>query len=95
MSGRPALPARALLCDDPSQEVRLHQPLNGRSERYACEGIDISLSMLADEVGGVAAAALVDRYTICSPHEEFMACDREGDGEDGAILPRSFEAHAE
>jgi len=51
--------------------------------------------MLADEVGGVAAAALVDRYTICSPHEEFMACDREGDGEDGAILPRSFEAHAE
>ncbi len=32
-----------------------HQPLNGQSERYACEGIELSLSTLADQVGGCAA----------------------------------------
>ena len=33
-----------------------HQPLNRQSERYACEGIDLSLSTLADQVGACAAA---------------------------------------
>lgn len=33
-----------------------HQPLNRQSERYAREGIDISLSTLADQVGACAAA---------------------------------------
>lgn len=33
-----------------------HQPLNRESERYAREGIDLSLSTLADEVGACAAA---------------------------------------
>jgi transposase len=31
-----------------------HQPLNRQSERYACEGIDLSVSTLADQVGGCA-----------------------------------------
>lgn len=33
-----------------------HQPLNRQSERYAREGVDISLSTLADQVGACAAA---------------------------------------
>ena len=33
-----------------------HQPLNRQSERYACEGVDLSLSTLADQVGACAAA---------------------------------------
>jgi transposase len=31
-----------------------HQPLNRQSERYAREGIDLSVSTLADQVGGCA-----------------------------------------
>jgi transposase len=31
-----------------------HQPLNRQSERYAREGIDLSPSTLADQVGGCA-----------------------------------------
>jgi len=31
-----------------------HQPLNRQSERYAHEGVDLSLSTLADQVGGCA-----------------------------------------
>ena len=34
-----------------------HQPLNRQSERYAREGVDLSVSTLADQVGGCAAAA--------------------------------------
>jgi hypothetical protein len=33
-----------------------HQPLNRQSERYAREGVDFSLSTLADQVGACAAA---------------------------------------
>ncbi|MEP9380706.1 IS66 family transposase [Aquabacter sp. CN5-332] len=33
-----------------------HQPLNRQSERYAREGIDLSVSTLADQVGAVTAA---------------------------------------
>src|SRR3954468_24241495 len=33
-----------------------HQPLNRQAERYAKEGVPISLSTLADQVGGCAAA---------------------------------------
>jgi len=32
-----------------------HQPLNRQSERYAREGVDLSLSTLADQVGACAA----------------------------------------
>lgn len=40
-----------------------HQPLNRQAERYAREGVDLSLSTLADQVGhcAVALAPLVDR----------------------------------
>ena len=42
-----------------------HQPLNRQSERYRREGIDLSVSTLADQVGactsGPAAAACADR----------------------------------
>jgi transposase len=33
-----------------------HQPLNRQSERFACEGIDLSVSTLADWVGGCTTA---------------------------------------
>jgi transposase len=33
-----------------------HQPLNRQSERFALEGVDLSLSTLADQVGACAAA---------------------------------------
>src|SRR3712207_294759 len=33
-----------------------HQPLNRQSERYAREGVDLSVSTLADQVGACAAA---------------------------------------
>lgn len=40
-----------------------HQPLNRQAERYAREGVPLSLSTLADQVGGVATvlAPLVER----------------------------------
>ena len=46
-----------------------HQPLNRQSERYAREGIDLSLSTLADQVGACAAAlrplyALIERHVL-------------------------------
>ena len=46
-----------------------HQPLNRQSERYAKEGIDLSLSTLADQVGACAAATrplfkLMEDYTF-------------------------------
>src|SRR5262249_5933333 len=48
-----------------------HQPLNRQSERYAREGIDLSLSTLADQVGGRAAAlkpkhALIERHVLAA-----------------------------
>jgi transposase len=46
-----------------------HQPLNRQSERYAREGIDLSLSTLADQVGACAVAlrplyALIERHVL-------------------------------
>jgi transposase len=35
-----------------------HQPLNRQAERYAKEGVPISLSTLADQVGGCTAALM-------------------------------------
>jgi len=48
-----------------------HQPLNRQSERYAREGIDLSLSTLADQVGGCAAAlkpvhALIEAHVLAA-----------------------------
>jgi len=44
-----------------------HQPLNRQAERYAREGVDLSLSTLADQVGhcAVALAPLVQRLKAC------------------------------
>jgi hypothetical protein len=44
-----------------------HQPLNRQSERYAREGIDLSLSTLADQVGG-CAVALRPLYALIEAH---------------------------
>lgn len=45
------------------EEYGQHQPLNRQAERYAREGVPISLSTLADQVGGCAAVLrpLVER----------------------------------
>src|SRR5271165_783967 len=44
-----------------------HQPLNRQSERYRREGIDLSLSTLADQVG-VCALALWPLYALIEAH---------------------------
>jgi transposase len=44
-----------------------HQPLNRQSERYAREGIDLSVSTLADQVGG-CAALLRPLYELIRAH---------------------------
>jgi transposase len=44
-----------------------HQPLNRQSERYAREGVELSLSTLADQVGA-CAAALRPLYDLVRTH---------------------------
>src|SRR3546814_13960669 len=44
-----------------------HQPLNRQAERYAREGVPLSLSTLADQVGA-ASAALMPRYRRLETH---------------------------
>lgn len=44
-----------------------HQPLNRQSERYAREGVDLSLSTLADQVGA-CAAALTPIHSLIEAH---------------------------
>src|SRR5512144_2102322 len=44
-----------------------HQPLNRQSERYAREGVELSVSTLADQVGA-CAAALQPRYALIEAH---------------------------
>ena len=48
-----------------------HQPLNRQSERYAREGIDLSLSTLADQVGACVPAlrplhGLIERHVLAA-----------------------------
>ena len=48
-----------------------HQPLNRQSERYRREGIDLSLSTLADQVGACTAVlqplhALIERHVLAA-----------------------------
>jgi transposase len=48
-----------------------HQPLNRQSERYAREGVELSLSTLADQVGACAAAlrplhALIEAHVLAA-----------------------------
>ena len=59
-----------------------HQPLNRQSERYAREGIDLSLSTLADQVGA-CATALQPLYRLIERH--LLAAERlHGDDTNGA-----------
>jgi len=44
-----------------------HQPLNRQRDRYAREGVDLSLSTLADQVGA-CAAALMPLYLLIEAH---------------------------
>jgi transposase len=50
-----------------------HQPLNRQSERYAREGVELSLSTLADQVGA-CAAALRPLHDLIAAH--VMAAER-------------------
>lgn len=50
-----------------------HQPLNRQSERYGREGIDLSVSTLADQVGAVTAA-LAPLHQLIGQH--VMAAER-------------------
>lgn len=63
-----------------------HQPLNRQSERYAREGIDLSLSTLADQVGA-CAAALKPVHSLIEAH--VLAAERlHGDDTTLPILAR-------
>ncbi len=44
-----------------------HQPLNRLAERFACEGVPLSVSTLADQVGA-AAHALMQLYRLIEAH---------------------------
>jgi transposase len=50
-----------------------HQPLNRQSERYAREGVDLSLSTLADQVGA-CALALRPLYALIEAHVLSAEC---------------------
>ena len=50
-----------------------HQPLNRQSESYAREGVDLSLSTLADQVGGCAALLRPLHDLTSSPARACMA----------------------
>jgi transposase len=64
-----------------------HQPLNRQSERYRREGIDLSVSTLADQVGG-CTAALQPIYRLIESH--VLAAERlHGDDTTVPILAKS------
>jgi len=63
-----------------------HQPLNRQSERYAREGVDLSLSTLADQVGA-CAATLKPLHSLIEAH--VLAAERlHGDDTTVPILAR-------
>lgn len=63
-----------------------HQPLNRQAERYAREGVDLSLSTLADQVGA-CAAALGPLYALIRSH--VLAAERlHGDDTTVPVLAR-------
>jgi len=60
-----------------------HQPLNRQSERYAREGVDLSLSTLADQVGA-CVAVLRPLHALIKDHvlkAERLHGDHGADGE--------------
>jgi transposase len=50
-----------------------HQPLNRQADRYARQGVDLSLSTLADQVGGCAVVPRLI-YDLTSRRSETRAC---------------------
>ncbi|MEZ5846227.1 MAG: IS66 family transposase [Geminicoccaceae bacterium] len=63
-----------------------HQPLNRQAERYAREGVDLSLSTLADQVGA-CTAALAPIHELIQQH--VLAADRlHGDDTTVPLLAR-------
>jgi transposase len=63
-----------------------HQPLNRQAERYAREGVELSLSTLADQVGAIAAA-LAPLHALIAAH--VMAAGRlHGDDTTVPLLAR-------
>ena len=44
-----------------------HQPLNRQSDRFACEGIELSVSTMADHVGA-CAATLMPLHELIKAH---------------------------
>jgi transposase len=63
-----------------------HQPLNRQAERYAREGVELSLSTLADQVGA-AAAALAPLHALIAAHV-MGACRLHGDDTTVPLLAR-------
>ncbi|MGA8770874.1 MAG: IS66 family transposase [Rhodomicrobium sp.] len=64
-----------------------HQPLNRQSERYAREGVELSVSTLADQVGA-CMAALKPLYTLIEAH--VLAAERLfGDDTTAPILAKT------
>ena len=57
----------SLLAMIPFEKYGQHQPLNRQSERYAREGIDLSVSTLADQIGG-CAVLLRPLYELIRAH---------------------------
>jgi transposase len=47
-----------LLAMIPFEKLRQHEPLNRRAERYAKEGVSLSLSTLADQLGACKAVLI-------------------------------------
>src|SRR5208282_231295 len=63
-----------------------HQPLNRQAERYAREGVALSLSTLADQVGA-CTAVLMPLFALLEAH--VMAADRlHGDDTTVRVLAR-------
>lgn len=64
-----------------------HQPLNRQRDRYAREGVDLSLSTLADQVGA-CTAALMPLYRLIEAH--VLAAERlHGDDTTVPVLAKS------
>src|SRR3546814_17144536 len=63
-----------------------HQPLNRQAERYAREGVPLSLSTLADQVGA-ATAALMPLFRRLETHV-LAAARLHGDGTTVPVLAR-------
>ena len=83
----PSLLAKILI-----EKFGQHQPLNRQAERYAREGVELSLSTLADQVGA-AAAALAPLQALIAAH--VMAAERlHGDDTTVPLLARGKTATA-